>query len=176
VLVTDQQVAVDRGLVYHPRTLVAGVGCERNTDPAEVIELVQFALRKENLSPQSLAAIATVDIKADEAALHAVADHFGVPLRLFTVDELNKERYRLKNPSAVVEAEIGTPSVAEAAALKAGTLVVGKMKSDRATCAIGRSIQTHRSDDAGARTGNAPHRRHRPGRCRLAHLLGRPRA
>src|SRR5690606_20205842 len=76
VLVTDQQASVERGLVYHPKTLVAGVGCERNTDPAEVIELVTFALRKENLSPQSLAAIATVDIKADEAALHALAEHF----------------------------------------------------------------------------------------------------
>ena len=141
VLVTDQQASVERGLVYHPKTLVAGVGCERNTDPAEVIELVTFALRKENLSPQSLAAIATVDIKADEAALHAVAEHFGVPLRLFSVAELNKERYRLRHPSAVVEAEIGTPSVAEASALKAGEIAVGKMKSERATCAIGRAPQ-----------------------------------
>jgi cobalt-precorrin 5A hydrolase/precorrin-3B C17-methyltransferase len=36
-----------------------------------------------------------------------------------------------------VEAETGTPGVAEAAALKAGTLLVPKRKSRRATCAIG---------------------------------------
>jgi cobalt-precorrin 5A hydrolase/precorrin-3B C17-methyltransferase len=141
VLVTEQNLKVDRGLVYHPKTLIVGVGCERGTEAEEVIELVEFALKRDNLSPQSVAAIATVDIKADERALHEAAAHFKVPLRLFTVAELNQERYRLTNPSAAVEAEVGTPSVAEAAALKAGTLIVQKLKSNRATCAIGKSIR-----------------------------------
>lgn len=141
VLVTEQRLRIDRGLVYHPRTLVAGIGCERGVDVEEVIELIDFGLRSENLSPQSLAAIATVDLKADETALHQAADHYGVPLRLFSVAELNQERYRLINPSAIVEAEIGTPSVAEAAALKAGNLVVGKLKSERVTCAIGHALR-----------------------------------
>ncbi|MEI2612934.1 MAG: cobalamin biosynthesis protein [Candidatus Promineifilaceae bacterium] len=55
--------------------------------------------------------------------------------------ELNQERYRLTNPSAIVEAEVGTPSVAEAAALKAGPIVVQKLKSARATCAIGKALR-----------------------------------
>ena len=141
VLVTEQKLRAERGLVYHPRTLIAGVGCERGTDGAEIIELVNFALSRENLSPQSLAAIATLEIKADEKGLHEAAAHFGVPLRLFTVAELNQERYRLTNPSAIVEAEVGTPSVAEASALKAGTIVVPKLKSARATCAIGHATR-----------------------------------
>ena len=41
----------------------------------------------------------------------------------------------------VVEAEVGTPSVAEAAALKAGALVVPKLKSERVTCAIGHALR-----------------------------------
>ena len=139
VLVTEQQRAVDRGLVYHPKTLIAGVGCERGTPAEDVIGVIETALRSENLSPRSLAAIATVELKADEAALHAAAKHFGVPLRLFSVAELNQERYRLQDPSPIVEAEIGTPSVAEAAALKAGPLAVRKIKGTRATCAIGRA-------------------------------------
>lgn len=141
VLVTEQKLKADRGLVYHPKTLVAGVGCERHTTTREVIELIDFALARENLSPQSLAAIATIDIKADETALLEAAAHFKVPLRLFSVAELNQERYRLTTPSAVVEAEVGTPSVAEASALKAGSIVVPKLKSQRATCAIGRGLR-----------------------------------
>jgi cobalt-precorrin 5A hydrolase/precorrin-3B C17-methyltransferase len=141
VLVTEQRLKVERGLVFHPKTLVAGVGCERHTTTAEVIELIETALKRENFSPQSLAALATIDIKADERALHEAAAHFKVPLRLFSVTELNPERYRLPNPSAIVEAEVGTPGVAEAAALKAGTLVVPKLKSERATCAIGRGLR-----------------------------------
>lgn len=141
VMVTEQKLKAERGLVYHPRTLVAGVGCERGTPAAEIIQLIEFALARENLSPQSLAAIATIDLKADEVGLHEAAAHFGVPLRLFTVAELNQERYRLKNPSAIVEAEVGTPSVAEASALKAGTIVVPKLKADRSTCAIGHATR-----------------------------------
>lgn len=126
-------------LHYHPKTLVAGVGCERGTEAREIIDLVNRVLALSNLSPSSLAAIGTVDLKADERCLHESAAHFGVPLRLFTVAELNAERDRLPNPSAVVDAEIGTPGVAEAVALKAGALIVAKQKSKRATCAIGRA-------------------------------------
>lgn len=125
------------GPTYRPQILIAGVGCERGTAADEVIGLVAGTLAEAGLSPLSLAAIATVDLKADEPALHAAAAHFGVPLRLLSVAELDAERHRLPTPSAVVEAEIGTPGVAEAAALKAGALVVPKRKSKRATCAIG---------------------------------------
>lgn len=139
VVVTDQPLKVERGLVYHPKTLVAGVGCARGTPAPEIVAIVEAALARANLSPQSLAALATIDIKADETGLHGAAAHFGVPLRLFNVAELDRERERLATPSAVVEAEVGTPGVAEAAALKAGTLIVPKVKSECATCAIGRA-------------------------------------
>ncbi len=141
VLVTETIQRIERGIVYHPKTLVAGVGCERHADGAEVIGLIEAALRAQNLSPLSLAAIASIDIKADEPALHAAARHFKVPLRLFSATELAQERYRLKQPSDYVEDTVGTPSVAEAAALKAGPLVVEKLKSARATCAIGRATR-----------------------------------
>src|SRR5262249_25615421 len=66
VVVTEEKRRVERGIVYHPRTLVAGIGCERGADAAEVIGLVETALSQQNLAPQSLAAIASIDIKADE--------------------------------------------------------------------------------------------------------------
>lgn len=124
-------------LVCHAKTLVAGIGAERGVDASEVIALIESTLAEHNLSPLALAALATIDIKSDEAAFHSAASRFGVPLRLFTAAELSAERERLPNPSAIVEAETGTPGVAEAAALKAGTLLVPKRKSRRATCAIG---------------------------------------
>jgi cobalt-precorrin 5A hydrolase/precorrin-3B C17-methyltransferase len=152
VLVSDQAIETS-GLLYHPKTLIAGIGCERGASASEVIGLLRDTLASAGLSPLSLAAIASVDLKADEAALHAAAGHFGVPLRLFSVAELNEERHRLQNPSAIVEAEIGTPGVAEAAALKAGELVVPKRKSARATCAIGRAPQPIAVQDFGRAPG-----------------------
>ncbi len=138
-LAAGESTALTADLVYRPKTLVAGIGCERGAAPDEVIGLIADTLSHAGLSPLSLAAIASVELKADEPALLAAAAHFGVPLRLFSVAELDAERGRLANPSVIVEAEIGTPSVAEAAALKAGELLVPKRKSRRATCAVGRA-------------------------------------
>ena len=153
VLVTEQKLRVERGIVYHPKTLVAGVGCERGADAEEVIELIEIALARQNLAPESLAAIASIDIKADEPALHAAARHFNVPLRLFSAAELSQERYRLKHPSDYVEETVGSPGVAEPAALKAGPLIVDKLKSERATCAIGKALRPIDPETLGRRPG-----------------------
>jgi cobalt-precorrin 5A hydrolase/precorrin-3B C17-methyltransferase len=136
VTVTNRSVTAPT-LVYNPVDLVAGVGCERGTSAEEIIALVTRTLAVDNLTSRSLAALASIELKADEPGLTGAAAHFGVPLRLFTAAELASERGRVPNPSAAVEAETGTPSVAEAAALKAGKLLVQKHKSARATCAIG---------------------------------------
>ncbi len=139
VPITVTERVIGAGLMIHPKTLVAGVGCERGTAAPEIIALVETTLAEAGLSPRSLAAIGSIDLKADEAGLHGAATHFGVPLRLFSTAQLDEERHRLVTPSAVVEAEIGTPGVAEAVALKAGVMLVTKYKSKRATCAIGRA-------------------------------------
>ncbi len=136
ITVTPRQDA-EADLVYHPKTLVAGIGCERGASMDEVHGLLTSTLIDKGLALESLAALASLDIKADEPALNAVAERFGVPLRLFSAAELAEEEARLVTPSEVVRAETGTPGVAEAAALKAGALLVPKRRSARATCAIG---------------------------------------
>lgn len=139
--VTDQQkTAGELELVYHPKTLVLGMGCERHAKPEEAIALAEEALAKGGFARESLAAICSIDLKADETALHAVAAHFGVPARFFTAATLEAEAPRLKNPSEVVFAEVGCHGVAEGAALaavgQAGVLAVEKIKSRGATAAI----------------------------------------
>ena len=144
VEITEYAVASSSShLVYHPRTLALGVGCERYTSPDEVIALINDVLKLHNLAPASIACIASIDVKSDEAAIHAAVKHFGVPARFFTAQELSAETPRLKNPSEIVAKEVGTPGVAEAAALAAAgadaELLVEKTKSNRATCAIARA-------------------------------------
>ncbi|MGH6853872.1 MAG: precorrin-3B C(17)-methyltransferase [Aestuariivirga sp.] len=130
-------------LVYHPRTLAIGVGCERNTPPEDVVSLVEDVMAKNNLSPASIACMASIDVKSDEAAIHAAARRFNVPARFFSASELNAEAPRLKNPSNIVAKEVGTPGVAEAAALAAAgpeaELLIEKTKSQRATCSIAKA-------------------------------------
>ncbi|GEO85010.1 MULTISPECIES: precorrin-3B C(17)-methyltransferase [Alphaproteobacteria] len=139
--VTDRpRTAAPLELVYHPKTLVLGMGCERHASTEEAIELARTALADSGLARESLSCVASIDVKADETAIHAVAGHFGVPARFFSAARLEEEAPRLKNPSDIVFAEVGCHGVAEGAALAgaspSGDLVFPKIKSKGATAAI----------------------------------------
>jgi cobalt-precorrin 5A hydrolase/precorrin-3B C17-methyltransferase len=141
---TERAVAgSEQALVYHPAVLALGVGCERGTAPEEVLELVRGTLAEHGLAEGALAGVFSIDLKADEPALHAVAEALGVPARVFDAARLEAETPRLANPSDLVFREVGCHGVAEGAALAAagpeGELVVPKVKWVRATCALARA-------------------------------------
>ncbi len=147
---TTRAVAGDqRHLVYHPRQLLLGVGMARHAPAQEIIDLVETTLAEARLSRHAVAAIGSIACKADEEALNALAHWLDAPLRLFTAEQL--ARMEVPNPSAVVAAEVGTPSVAEAAALALGgdqaRLLVEKRKSANCTVAIA-TLPTPLSDAA----------------------------
>jgi len=156
--VTDRaRTEVDGDLTLHPPTLALGVGCERNAETEELIELSEQMLADEGWAPGALACVVSVDLKADEAAVHAVASHFGVPARFFPVETLEAETPRLANLSDVVFHEVGCHGVAEGAALAAvgadGALVVDKRVGGRTTCALARSPGNLDSAEIGSRQG-----------------------
>ena len=158
ILVTDRAVAEDDDrLVFHPPVLAVGVGCARGTDADEVIDLVAQTMAGAGLSPGAVACLVSVDVKADEAAVHAAAAYLGVPVRFFSPETLEAQTPRLANPSDVVFAEVGCHGVAEGAALAAvggqGELAVPKKKSARATCAVGRSPAALAPETLGMKRG-----------------------
>ena len=136
-------------LVYYPRDLVIGVGMARDASAGNVIALVEAALARADLPAERVAAIGTIAVKADEPALAALSRRLEAPIRLFSADELG--RVKVPNPSAVVAVEVGTPSVAEAAALllagEDGRLLVEKEKNAQATVAIARCPAPVRDPD-----------------------------
>lgn len=140
VRVTERAIAAADSLILHPPVLAIGVGCERGASAEELVGLVRDTLATEGLAQGAVTCVASIDLKADEAAVHALAEALGVPARFFAAAELETEAPRLANPSAVVFAETGCHGVAEGAALAAagatGTLVVAKAKSRRCTCAV----------------------------------------
>ncbi len=145
IRVTDKIVAdPGKDLVLHPAVLALGVGCERGAGADELIALAEETLADAGLAAAAVACVVSLDLKADEEAVHALADHLGVPARFFPAAELEAEAPRLANPSDVVFAEVGCHGVAEGAALAAvgkdGVLVAEKRKSARATCAVGRAL------------------------------------
>jgi cobalt-precorrin 5A hydrolase/precorrin-3B C17-methyltransferase len=127
-------------LVYRPKSLVVGVGSARGVSASEVSALVETALAAGELAPESVRCLATADLKADEEGILTAARERGWEVVTHPAEAL--AAVAVPNPSEVVRAEIGTPSVAEAASLlSAGPgaeLVVPKRKSAMATVAIAR--------------------------------------
>ncbi len=132
-------------LQFAPVRYALGVGCARDCAPAELAWLVDEVLAEAQVVPEALSAVNTLDLKADEPAVLALANGFDVPLRLFIAADLEAEKPRLMTPSDVVFAEVGTHGVSEAAALAQvgpeGQLRVPKRKTANATAALaGRDV------------------------------------
>ncbi|MFC9750401.1 precorrin-3B C(17)-methyltransferase [Streptomyces niveus] len=145
LLVSDRVVPLGPAdVVLRPPSLVVGVGASRGVGVDEVYGLVVDVLRDAGLSVLSVGELATVDAKADEPGIVGAAAELGVPVRTYPADVLAS--VDVPNPSDAPLAAVGTPSVAEAAALAAagrdGELLVPKRKSSpqgrpaMATCAV----------------------------------------
>ena len=106
-------------VIYRPPSLVVGLGSSRGVPPAEVDALIDQALAAANLSPSSVRTVATVDLKQDEPGLLAAVADRGWSLVTFPATALAE--VNVPNPSETVRAAVGTPSVAEAAALLAAS-------------------------------------------------------
>ena len=131
------------GLAWHPQRFVLGLGCARNASPEDMWAHVSAVLDDAGIAAESIAAVASIDLKGDEPAMIETAARLGVPLRLFTAAELEAEAARLATPSDVVFAEVGCHGVSEGAALAAAgaaaELVVEKAKTSECTCAVARA-------------------------------------
>jgi cobalt-precorrin 5A hydrolase/precorrin-3B C17-methyltransferase len=132
-------------LILLPPLLALGVGAARGAPADELVALAHEALRAAGLAADAVACVVSVDLKADEPAVHTLAQAFSVPARFFSREQLAVEADRVPSPSSAVARAIGIASVAEAAALAAagpgGRLLVAKRKSPHATVAIAAAAQ-----------------------------------
>lgn len=130
----------DRIVLYRPKSLDLGMGCDRGTPLEEIEALVRTTLDENGLVMASVRALATLDQKSDEPAFLQLCEKYGWRMVTFTKEELQQVEGIL-TPSAVVEKWVGTPSVSEAAALRssgASGLLTPKVKAKRATLAVAR--------------------------------------
>lgn len=104
--------------------IILGLGCDRDTPLATMQAAVAHALGMFGLDEAAVAGVATIDKKNDEPAILQLAARNGWPLHFFTAGQL--AQVVVPNPSEVVRKHMGTPAVAEAAALlAAGTDMAG---------------------------------------------------
>ena len=102
---------------WHPPVLWVGIGCERNTCKELITNSLNNFFESGDLSQQSIAGFATIDINKDEKGILELAEEKNLPIRFFSKENLST--IIVPNPSNVVQNEVGTPSVAEASCLLA---------------------------------------------------------
>lgn len=124
VFVTNRRFSVTdgiSGLFLRPRNLIAGIGCRRGIPGEAITEAIALALDRAGLATASLKALATVDLKEDEAAIRAAATQLGLPLIIVSRDEIKRmEQSGAVKTSPFVTEKIGVGAVCEPVALLAG--------------------------------------------------------
>ena len=137
LLTQDEMPILDNGVLYRPKVIVIGMGCNRGTPAEEIEAAIRETLEELQFSLKSVKALATIELKKDEPGLLAVCEKFGWPLVWYTPEELN--RVRLDEPSETVYKYTGAYGVSEPAAkLYAGVdkLVLTKKKSGNTTISV----------------------------------------
>lgn len=139
-----------------PRLLVAGIGCRRGTGFSAIQEAFGMAMRQAGMDPLALAAVHTIDLKANEAGLLEFCERMGIPFIAHTAAELEAVPGDF-TPSDFVKKTTGVDNVCErsallgarqlAAALKTpqptdASLVLGKLAQNGVTVALA-YVQPH---------------------------------
>jgi precorrin-4 C11-methyltransferase/precorrin-2 C(20)-methyltransferase len=137
--VTDREVAeLPPGWVLvRPGRLRLGIGCSSVATAAEAVEAALAGLEAAGLAPDGVRQVATIDRRREHPAVLAVAGRLGAEVVAFDAGELGQ--VAVPSPSEAVLRAVGTPSVAEAAAIRAargGRLLLPKLVRGRVTVAI----------------------------------------
>lgn len=124
-------------LTYIPKVWHVGIGLAHQAFPTgEIIKALNDTLTQTRLNPAAIKDMSTIDLKRDEPVVKALQAQ-GIPFRFFTAEEL--KAVEVPTPSEKVAEHVGTPSVAEAAALlsaSADELVLEKRKGNNYTVAV----------------------------------------
>ena len=120
--------------------MIVGLGARPGTPASTLTAAIHAALTDAGLSPGDVGVLATLDRRAAEEGVRAVTAELGWDLVGFAAGELAAQR--VPHGKGTVAAAVGTPSVAEAAALAAAgpgaTLIVPKRIVAGVTVAVAR--------------------------------------
>ena len=126
------------GVRLLPRSLSVGIGCNRGTPWEDIDRAVAETCRLHALDARSIARLASIELKRDEAGLLAYASRQALAIEFYDSDQLNLVE-GVSTSAAVLKAT-GAKGVAEPAALLAAgagsVLLVPKQKFADVTVAV----------------------------------------
>lgn len=124
-------------LLLIPRVLHLGIGCRRGTEASDIRAAVDRVFAENGLRPEAVRAVASIDVKSDEAGLLAFAASLGAETEFYSAEELRAVPGDF-TPSEFVKQTVGVDNVCERAAVKSagGKLIVKKTGGGGVTVAV----------------------------------------
>ena len=122
------------------RVVCVGIGCRRGTPAEEIEDAVLEALRENGISTKALAALASIDLKAEEEGIKELARKYKVPFLTYSAEELGEVPGEFTG-SEFVMSVTGVDNVCERAAVRAASssaLICRKRAKDGVTVALAR--------------------------------------
>ncbi|MBO0144262.1 cobalamin biosynthesis protein [Agrobacterium sp. Ap1] len=120
--------------------IVAGLGCRKGSTRDELLSALDAACMEAKISRESISALATGEIKREEAGILQLAEMLGLPLHIVADDALMDAEPRTKTVSRHSLAKTLSSSLSEVAALAAAgeksEIIVPRLISQGATCAL----------------------------------------
>lgn len=101
------------------KTIIAGVGCRKDTPAEHIIEALDLALDMAHLKREDIRVLGTAEIKAKEHGLQRAAQLLEIPLRIIPHEDIHWIAPLVGIRDSVMN-KIGLPGVAEPTALLAG--------------------------------------------------------
>lgn len=129
---------LENGIVYRPKVIAIGIGCNRGTSAAEIEQVIVETLAELKFSLKSVKAICTISIKKDEIGLLEVIQKYGWEFVYYEPKELNQAK--IEAPSDTVYKYTGAYGVSEPATriyTGAEHLELVKKKSGNVTISVG---------------------------------------
>lgn len=133
-----EEAILANGVLFRPKVIVLGMGCNRGTSAEEIEQVIAETLNELKISMKSVKAIATIDLKKDEEGLLETAQKYRWDFVYYGPDELNQKE--ITQPSETVYKFTGAYGVSEPAAMLcsgSNELLLAKKKSGNVTISVG---------------------------------------
>lgn len=138
VTLSERESPYHRTLRLIPRIVVLGVGCRKNKEFQTIETHILRTLDQADVSIHAVRKVATIDLKKEEPGLLAFCEKYGLPLEVFTAEQLSQVP-GIFTESTYVRSVTGVDNVCERSAVLAsngGALICRKTAADGVTTAL----------------------------------------
>lgn len=119
-----------------------GIGCKKDTSYSDIEELFNRVLEENNILPEAISTVASIDIKANEDGIVKLAANHNVPFVTYSAKQLQGVQGRFSESSFVLD-QVGVGNVCERSAVLASRerfgsakLIVNKTSQNGVTIAM----------------------------------------